>query len=197
MRKEFEKVEIESRRSLRDWLTLHYNQTESIWLVIWKKGDPRYTAYNDIVEEALCFGWVDSLPRVLDETRSMLLLSPRKTGSAWSKANKVRVGRLIAAGLMMPAGLAKIEAAKANGLWDKLEAVDALEVPDDLAEALAAYPLARKNFDAFPPSVRRGILEWIIQAKRPETRQARISETAEKAEANVRANQWRGREPKL
>ena len=196
MRKEFEKVEIESRNSLREWFARTHGQTESIWLVIWKKGDPRYVAYNDIVEEALCFGWVDSLPRALDETRSMLLLSPRKPGSAWSKANKDRVERLIAYGLMMPPGLAKIEAAKANGLWDKLEKVDALDVPDDLAEALAAYPSARQNFDAFPPSVRRGILEWIIQAKRPETRQARIQETAEKAEANIRANQWRDRASK-
>ena len=196
MRKEFEKVEIESRNSLREWFARNHGQTESIWLVIWKKGDPRYVAYNDIVEEALCFGWVDSLPRALDETRSMLLLSPRKPGSAWSKANKDRVERLIAYGLMMPPGLAKIEAAKANGLWDKLEKVDALDVPDDLAEALAAYPSARQNFDAFPPSVRRGILEWIIQAKRPETRQARIQETAEKAEANIRANQWRDRASK-
>lgn len=196
MRKEFERVDIENRNSLRAWLALNHGQTESVWLVIWKKGDHRYVTYNDIVEEALCFGWVDSLPRALDETRSMLLLSPRKLGSAWSKANKDRVERLIAAGLMMPSGLAKIEAAKANGLWDKLEKVDALEMPDDLAAVLAAYPSAQQNFDAFPPSVRRSILEWIIQAKRPETRQARILETAEKAESNIRANQWRDRVPR-
>ena len=196
MRKEFEKVEVTGRSSLREWLTSNHSRTDSVWLVISKKGDPRYTAYNDIVEEALCFGWVDSLPRALNETRSMLLLSPRKPGSAWSKANQDRVERLIAAGLMMPPGLAKFEAAKANGLWDKLEKVDALDVPDDLAGALAAYPSARQNFDAFPPSVRRGILEWIIQAKRPETRQARILETAQKAESNIRANQWRDRVPK-
>jgi len=196
VRKEFEQVEIDSRSSLRDWLSLNHLLTDSIWLVIWKKGDPRYVAYNDIVEEALCFGWVDSLPRTLDEARSMLLLSPRKLGSAWSKANKGRVEKLITLGLMMPPGLAKIEAAKANGLWDKLETVDALEVPEDLAKALAVYPSARQNFDAFPPSGRRGILEWIIQAKRPETRQARILETAEKAESNIRANQWRDRMPR-
>ena len=196
MRKEFEKVEIESRSDLRAWLRDNHTQTDSIWLVIWKKGDPRYTAYNNIVEEALCFGWVDSLPRVLDDTRSMLLLSPRKSGSAWSKANKERVVRLIASGLMTPSGLAKIEAAKKNGLWDKLEEVDALQVPDDLAEELAQHPSARQNFDAFPPSVRRAILEWIIQAKKPETRQARISETAAKADSNIRANQWRDRVPR-
>jgi uncharacterized protein YdeI (YjbR/CyaY-like superfamily) len=187
----YARIEIASRDALRHWLTRHHEQKDSIWLVTWKKPDPRYIPYGDVVEEALCFGWVDSLPRKLDERQSMLLLSPRKARSAWSKLNRDRVERLMAAGLMMPAGLKVVEDAKAAGLWTKLDAVEALEIPDDLAKAFLKSKTAHTNFDAFPKSTRRGILEWILQAKKPETRAARIAETVEKAKDNIRANQWR------
>ena len=185
------RVEIDSRAAWRRWLKKHHTQAESIWLVFWKKGDPRHVPNGDIVEEALCFGWVDSLPRKLDAQRSMLLLSPRRAGSAWSKLNKQRAERMIAEGLMTPAGLARIEAAKKDGLWSKLDGVDALEVPADLVAALKAHKPAAANWDAFPRSVKRGILEWILQAKRPETRARRVAETAVRASRNERANQWR------
>lgn len=159
--------------------------------MVWKKGDPRHVPYGDIVEEALCFGWVDNLPRKLDAERSMLLVSPRRTGSAWSKLNKDRAERMIAAGLMTSAGLGRIAQAKKDGLWSKLDGVDALDVPDDLASAFKAHGMAAENWEGFPRSVRRGILEWIAQARRPETRARRISETASKAALNKRANQWR------
>jgi uncharacterized protein YdeI (YjbR/CyaY-like superfamily) len=186
-----QQVEITSRAAWRKWLLQHHSTSGSIWLVTYKKPDPRHVPYNDIVEEALCFGWVDSLPRKLDEARSMLLLAPRKPKSAWSKLNKQRVEKLIAAGLMQPAGLKLVEAAKQNGLWDKLNEVEDLKLPDDLAKALTKSKTAAKHFEAFPRSVKRGILEWILQAKKPETRAARISETVEKAKDNIRANQWR------
>ena len=162
-----------------------------MWLISSKKatGEPR-VEYDEAVEEALCFGWIDSVARALDETRSMLRFSPRKPRSGWSRPNKIRIERLLAAGLMTPAGQAKIDAAIADGSWTKLDAVEDLEVPDDLAKACAAYPDARAYFDAFPRSVRRGILEWIAQAKRPETRAKRIEETARLAQSNYRANQW-------
>jgi uncharacterized protein YdeI (YjbR/CyaY-like superfamily) len=185
-----QRVEVQSRRALRDWLSKHHQQKDSIWLVTWKKPDARYIPYGDIVEEALCFGWVDSLPRKLDDTRSMLRLSPRKPKSAWSKANKDRVKQLIANRLMTPAGLRVVEAAKAKGLWQKLDGVEALETPPDLAIALSKSKTAQKNFDAFPRSAKRGILEWILQAKKPETRAARIADTVAKAKDNIRANQW-------
>ena len=191
MAHDFPRIVVASRAELRTWLAAHHTRTQSIWLVTWKKGDPRHVPYGHIVEEALCFGWVDSLPRKLDAERSMLLLSPRRNGSAWSKANKARVERLIGEGLMTEAGLAKVEAAKQSGLWTKLDAVDALVVPADLAAALQGHAPARQHWDAFPRSVRRGILEWIEQAKRPETRSRRIQETASKAQRNERANQWR------
>lgn len=191
MSNERQQVEIDSRAAWRRWLARHHTQRDSIWLVFWKKGHPRHVSNDDIVEEALCFGWIDSLPRKLDDARSMLLLSPRKPRSAWSKLNKARAARMIEAGLMTPAGQAAIDVAKRNGAWTKLEAVDTLTVPPDLAAALRAYPHARKEWDAFPPSVRRGILEWIGAAKKPETRAARVAQTASMAAKGQRANQWR------
>ena len=119
----------------------------------------------------------------------MLYFAPRKAGSGWSRPNKARVARLVADGRMTPAGQVKIDAAQADGSWSLLDSVDKLEVPADLAAAFAAYPDARANFDAFPPSARHASLTWIATAKRPETRARRIAETARLAQANVRANQ--------
>ena len=185
-------VEVASRAQLRDWLAAHHATPGSVWLVTWKKYIPdRYLPYDAIVEEALCFGWIDSLPRKLDADRTMLLLSPRKPGSAWSAVNKARVERLARDGRIAPAGLAVIAAAQADGSWSFLDDVERLEVPPDLAAALAAHPRATELFAAFPPSTRRGILEWIKQARRPQTRQARIAETAALAAVNRRANQFR------
>lgn len=186
------RIEVTSRSQLRAWFEAHHATSGSVWLVTWKKQDPeRHLPYDAIVEEALCFGWVDSLPRKLDAERSMLLLSRRKPGSAWSAANKARIARLIAAGKMAPAGLAAVESAKADGSWSFLDDVERLEVPPDLADALTRHPEAAEHFAAFPRSVRRGILEWIKQAKRLETRSRRIEETAREAARNRRANQFR------
>ncbi len=139
----------------------------------------------------MCFGWIDSKPNKLDDERSMLWFAPRKSKTGWSKLNKERVERLIAQGLMTPAGLAKVEAAKQDGSWNALDAIEALEIPPDLAEALATYSQATRNFDAFPRSAKRGILEWISSAKKPEARAKRIAEAAQLASQNIRANQWR------
>jgi uncharacterized protein YdeI (YjbR/CyaY-like superfamily) len=188
-----ERVQVESRQEWRQWLAENHTRTDGIWLVTFKKhcGD-KYMSNDDIVEEALCFGWIDSLPRKLDDDRTMLWLAPRKPGSGWSKVNKERIERVMATGLMTPAGLEKIEAAKSDGSWSALDGVETLEVPPDLAAALAGFPSAPQNFAAFPRSARRGILEWILNAKRPETRAKRVEETARLAEENIRANQWRG-----
>jgi uncharacterized protein YdeI (YjbR/CyaY-like superfamily) len=176
----------------RAWLVANHTRAEGVWLITYKKAAGKPTlSYEESVEEALCFGWIDSIARKLDEERSMLYFAPRKAGSGWSRPNKTRIERLMADGRMAPAGLAKIETAKADGSWTLLDAVENLEVPDDLAAEFAHYPDARANFDAFPRSARRGILEWIVQAKRPETRAKRVAETARLAQENVRANQWR------
>jgi uncharacterized protein YdeI (YjbR/CyaY-like superfamily) len=185
------RVPIDSRAAWRAWLARHHASSGSVWLVIHKKGRGPHVPYDDVVEEALCFGWVDSLVRKLDDRRSMLLLAPRKPGSAWSKPNKERVARLVASGAMTPAGLAKVAAARADGTWTKLDAVEALEVPKDLAAAFRSHAGSAAHFAAFPRSAKRGILEWIEQAKKPETRAKRVTETAALAARNERANQWK------
>ena len=181
-----------TRGEWRAWLEENHGRAEGVWLLTYKKatGKPR-VEYDEAVEEALCYGWVDSKPNKLDDERSLLWFAPRKPGTGWSKPNKDRVAKLIAAGLIAPAGLAKIEAAKADGSWNALDAVEALEIPADLDRALAANPPAEHYWDAFPRSVKRGILEWIANAKQPETRARRIEETVRLAAENVRANQWR------
>jgi len=159
-----------TREDWRTWLEQNHARQQGVWLVTHKKatGKP-HVDYDAAVEEALCFGWVDSLPRKLDAARSLLYFAPRKPGSGWSRLNKERAARLIAQNRMAPAGLEKIEAAKQDGSWAFLDAVEALEIPPDLSAALAAHPPAATYFDAFPRSARRGILEWIASAKRPET----------------------------
>ena len=133
-----------SRAEWRKWLKQNYTRGQGVWLISFKKatGKPRIE-YEEAVEEALCFGWVDSKPNKLDEERAMLWFAPRQPGTGWSKLNKSRVEKLIAAGLMTPAGLAKIDAAKLDGSWNALDSVEALEIPPDLAEALAADATAR------------------------------------------------------
>ncbi|NJO82672.1 MAG: hypothetical protein HC828_07505 [Blastochloris sp.] len=185
-------VHLLTRAEWRTWLEQNHTRTQGIWLITHKKatGKPR-VEYDEAVEEALCFGWIDSKANKLDDERSMLWMAPRKARTGWSKPNKERIERMLAASLMAPAGQAKIDAAKQDGSWSALDAIEALEIPSDLAEALAAYPSAQANFDAFPRSVKRGILEWISTAKTAETRAKRIAETARLAEENRRANQWR------
>lgn len=176
----------------RAWLAAHHTQTMGVWLVSYKRATGQQVFdYAESVEEALCFGWVDSKPNKLDDERTMLWFAPRKTGSGWSRPNKERVAALIAAGRMAPPGLAKIEAAKQDGSWNKLDEVENLDLPQDLAQALADNEAAQKYFEAFPRSTKRGILEWIINAKRPETRAKRVAETVQLAAQNIRANQWR------
>ncbi len=188
------RVEVASRAQWRAWLRKHHAQTDSIWLVTFNKAQgAQHVTYSDVVDEALCFGWIDSVRRKVDDASSMLLMSPRRPKSAWSKVNREKVERLIAAGRMAAPGLAKIELARQSGTWDSLTAVDALEEPDDLKIALAINPTAARCFAAFPKSSRRGILEWIHNAKRPETRAARISQTVELAARNIKANFPEGR----
>lgn len=181
-----------TRAEWRAWLDQNHTRAEGVWLISYKKatGLPR-VEYDDAVEEALCFGWIDSRANKLDDQRSMLWFAPRKPRTGWSKLNKERVERLMAAGLITAAGLAKIEAAQQDGSWAALDAVEALEVPPDLAAALAEYAAAGGHFNAFPRSVKRGILEWIASAKTDATRAKRVAETARLAEENKRANQWR------
>lgn len=192
MNKPENSVHPETRAEWRAWLEQHHTRTEGIWLISYKKSSGKQQlTYEDVVEEALCYGWIDSKGNKLDDERTMLWMAPRKPGSGWSKPNKERVERLTAAGLMAPAGLAKIAAAKQDGSWAALDAVEALEIPPDLQAALDENPTAQGYFAAFPRSVKRGILEWIANAKKAETRSKRVEETVRLAAENKRANQWR------
>lgn len=178
-----------TREAWRDWLAAHHNQSEGVWFVYYKKhtGKPR-VAYDDAVEDALCFGWIDALARGLDEDRAKLMFTPRKPKSVWSLPNKQRVAKLMASGAMTSAGLAKIEAAQKDGSWDALNASDNLEIPDDLAQAFRRKRKAQKHFDAFAVSAKKAILYWLNSAKRPETRAARITKIVTMAADNQRAN---------
>ena len=187
----YQRLHVDTRPQWRAWLIEHYSTSIGVWLVTWKKGRGPYVAYDEIVDEAVCFGWVDSLPRTLDADRSQRLVTPRKPGSNWSRVNKVRAERLIAAGLMHAAGLAVIEAARQDGSWSRLDHVEELIEPEDLRAALDGAPIARTWWDGFPRSTRRAILEWIGNAKTAETRTQRITRTVEEAAIGKRANQWR------
>ena len=185
---DYERIHPETRAEWRAWLNAHHGTSPGVWLVHWRTATGRRRlSYDDIVEEALCFGWVDSRMRRLDEERSMITMTPRAATSVWAWSNKQRVERLIAEGRMSEAGLRSVSVAKANGSWTALDDIDALVVPADLAAALAADGRAQRHFDAFPPSAKRLILHWIKGAKRPATRQRRIAETARLAAANIRA----------
>ncbi len=190
MGQESASVEPASRAEWREWLADHADDGHGVWLVL-HKGDEPPLAYEDAVEEAVSFGWVDSKPNRLDDRRYKLWLAPRKPGSRWSSLNKQRVQRALDSGLMTARGLAVVEAAKSDGSWDALNEVLSLQVPPDLQAALEANPTALSYFSAFPPSSKRIILEWISQTKNPDTRAARIRETVELAEQNIRAHHWR------
>ncbi len=191
-KKDLIKIEVKSRTELRKWLKANHAKSSSIWLVTFKKSKIQwYLDYDSIVEEALCFGWVDSLPRALDKDRKMLRLSPRNPKSAWSKVNRDRVAKLIKTKLMTDAGLAAINAAKKNGSWSKLKEVDSGKIPPDLVREFKKYSHAKTHFEKFPPSSKRAILEWIALAKTEQTRLKRVSQTAKLAQKNIRANHYR------
>jgi uncharacterized protein YdeI (YjbR/CyaY-like superfamily) len=180
----------ETRGAWRAWLEANHASAPGVWHLSWRPatGRPR-VPYEEAVEEALCFGWIDSKGGNLDDERARQYYAPRNPRSGWARSNKERVERLIAEGRMAPAGLAAINRAKENGAWTMLDDVENLVVPADLTEAFVRHPGAEANWAAFPRSVRRMHLEWVVQARRPETRAARIEEIASRAAMNERANE--------
>lgn len=177
------------RKAWRTWLEKNHAVKKSIWLIIYHKesGVPS-VYYPEAVDEALCFGWIDSKPNKRDHESYYQFFSIRNPKSNWSKVNKDKVSKLIELGLMTAAGHRLIELAKQNGTWTALEGVDNLVLPGDLENALNKNPSARINFSAFSRSSKRGILEWILNAKKTETRQKRIDETVRLAAINRKAN---------
>lgn len=176
------------RSEWRAWLRGNHSKSPGIWLVYFKKesGKPRVT-YDEAVKEALCFGWIDSLARTLDAQRSKLLFTPRKPKSGWSKINKQRIEELVRELRMTRAGLDRIEAARRDGSWTRLDATENLRMPADLEQALRAKPAAKRNLAAFPPSARKGIYWYIESAKRAPTRANRVQKVVRMAAKNLRA----------
>ncbi len=180
-------IQFDDRSAWRAWLQANHATARGVWLVTWRPSSGRVGLdYEAAIEEALCFGWVDSTGGRVDDERGKLYFAPRKSRSAWAGSNKARVERLIRDGRMRPAGLAAIERAKADGSWEVLDSVERLEVPPDLALAFQANPVAAANFAAFPPSARKQNLASIALARRPETRADRIGRVVDAAARNER-----------
>lgn len=173
------------RKSWRDWLEKNHEKENAIWLVF-DKGKRRTLSWQDIVEEALCYGWIDSRPGKVSETRSKIYVSKRKPKSVWSKINKQNVNKLMGAGLMQPAGLASIATAKMNGSWNALDLSDNLIYPPALTAMFEKDQAAKANFEGFPVGARRNALQWIYDAKTQATQHSRVKQTFEAAKDNIR-----------
>jgi len=180
-----------SRKQWRNWLDKNHSKKTSVWLIIYKKqSEIPSVYYAEAVEEALCFGWIDSKANKRDEESYYQFFARRNPKSNWSTVNKKRIEALMDQGLVRDAGLHAIEIAKQNGTWIALDEIDKGVIPEDLQQAFNKSKKALKNFEAFSPSSKKGILEWIHNAKRPETRLKRIQETVSLAASNIKANQW-------
>jgi uncharacterized protein YdeI (YjbR/CyaY-like superfamily) len=181
----------QNRHEWRSWLQQNHHTASHVWVLLYKKAAAKPTVtYDEVVEEALCFGWIDSKPNKRDAESYFLFIAPRKPKSVWSALNKTRIEKLLKENVIMPAGLQKIEAAKKDGSWNALDKVDALEMPPALKKAFAKNKTALKNFLLFPPSTQKGIYQWMASAKTPATLQKRVDETVTLAQKNIRANQW-------
>lgn len=183
-----------NRSAWRKWLQQHHTKKTFVWLIIYRKSSSTPSVYYDeAVEEALCFGWIDSKPNKRDDESFYLTFSPRKPKSVWSALNKRRIEQLLANGKMTEAGMVKIEQAKKDGSWFTLDAVEALQMPEPLKKALAKNKKAQTNFNAFPPSFKKGVYYWVQSAKTEATLTKRITETVTLAAENKRVNEWKGR----
>ena len=192
MEQELETFYPKNRQEWRAWLEENHDKKQNIWLIYYKQKSKIPTvSYSDAVDEALCFGWIDSKAKSIDEVKFMQFFSRRKEKSVWSKINKEKIEMLISAGLMTPAGLAIIEKAKANGSWTILDEVEALIIPPDLEEAFSQKLNAKTYFLSLSRTDQRNILQWLVLAKRPETRQKRIDEIVDLAELGQKPKQFR------
>jgi len=172
------RIHLTNRKDWRLWLKENHEREKVIWLVYFKKhtGKPR-VPYDDAVEEAICFGWIDSIVRTIDDETYMQKFTPRKAKSNWSESNKKRAFKLISMGVMTKAGLEKIDIAKTNGSWDKvINAAKSFEMPGELESALEMNQSAKDFFDSLPPSYQRQYIGWITCAKKTDTKQKRVKE---------------------
>ncbi|HEY3429312.1 MAG TPA: YdeI/OmpD-associated family protein [Cyclobacteriaceae bacterium] len=190
--KNIKTLHAKNRTEWRKWLAKNHKSEKSIWLIIYHKSSPTPSIYYDeAVEEAICFGWIDSIAHKRNIESKYQFFAVRKPKSNWSKANRDRAEKMIKEKQMKPAGKEMINLAKKTGTWTALVDVQNSIIPPDLQKAFNKNKTASKNFNAFPPSTKRIILEWIHNAKRPETRLQRIIQTVELAFKNIKANHHR------
>lgn len=181
-------VSASSEAAWRQWLAKHHAKVKAVWLIIYKKGSGvDSVTYPEAVDQAICYGWIDSKPNKRNEASYYQYFAQRNPASFWSGVNKKKVAKLEAAGQLAPAGIAMINIAKENGGWTALDSLENIELPAELRALFDANPTAYANWETFPKSVKRGILEWILQAKRPETKEKRMKETVDLAAQNKRA----------
>jgi uncharacterized protein YdeI (YjbR/CyaY-like superfamily) len=177
-----ELVQPASRAELRGWLAANHQTSPGVWLVSFTKSSGLLQLpYEEAVLELLCFGWVDGQTRKIDHQRTAIYVAPRRKGSTWAATNKARVTVLIDQGLMQPAGMAVIERAKSDGSWTILDSVEALEVPDDLAEQFHLHPAAAKRYESMSKTDKKQLLFALVSAKRPQTRRARLERFVDSA----------------
>lgn len=192
LHKDIKTFHAETREEWREWLEKNHQSEKSVWLIIYHKGSSIKSCYYDeAVEEALCFGWIDSVAHKRDGESKYQFFAQRKPKSNWSKANRERVEKMVRLGLMTPSGQKLVDSARKSGAWEALVDVQNFVIPQDLQNKLNKNNNALKNFLAFPPSSKRIILEWIHNAKKAETRQKRIEETVRLAIDNIKANHYR------
>lgn len=191
-KKETETFYPTNRQEWRQWLLENHNKKQSIWLVHYnKKSNMPSVSWSDAVDEALCFGWIDSTRKSLDNDMFIQFFTKRKPRSVWSKINKEKIERLKQEGLLMPAGLESISIAQQNGTWNILDDVEELEISEDLEMEFNTREGSKEYFLSLSKSVRKSMLQWIKLAKRPETRQKRIVELVEHANRKIRPKQFR------
>jgi uncharacterized protein YdeI (YjbR/CyaY-like superfamily) len=187
-----DKFYAKDRQALRKWFEENHAISNGIWLIYDKNvSEKRMLTYDDIVEEAICFGWIDSVTHSLNEKQAMQYLSPRRPKSPWSKLNKDRVEKLVREKLMTKAGLNVIERSKKDGSWNIYDTIENLEVPEDLKNELESNRIAQKNFENFSNSNKKQILWYIASAKMPETRERRIKQIVSEAEKNNNPLEYR------
>ena len=180
------------KQDWRKWLELNHSKKDAIWLIFYKKKSPNHNlSWGESVDEALCFGWIDSVKKTIDTEKYIQYFSRRKAKSNWSKINKDKVKILIEQGLMEAAGSKSIEIAKENGSWIFLDEVEALLIPEDLKREFVNYKGSMEYFDSLSKSVKKILLHWVVSAKRKETRQKRILEIVENASNNLKPKQFR------
>ena len=174
---EFDTFYPKNREEWREWLAQNHLTEQSVWLVFYKKATKIPTiSWSEAVDEALCFGWIDSVKKSVDKDSSIQYFSKRKAKSTWSKINKEKIEKLTEMGLMMPAGIKCVEIAKQNGSWTILDSAEALILPKDFEQKLNTVPEAKDYFFSLSKSMKKNILQWFALAKREETRQKRIDE---------------------